>query len=141
MSDRIAVFNEGLIEQVSAPQELYEQPQTEFVAGFVGVSNLLERDGSRFTIRPEKIQLLDGAAPPADLHSERGRVTDVAYAGSVTRYTVGLEAGGELQMIRQNTEGAGDDAASLQGQEVLVGWRPEQAVAVGGKSTNKRGTT
>ena len=59
MSDRIAVFNEGRIEQVSPPVELYEHPATEFVAGFVGVSNLLERDGSRFTIRPEKIQLVD----------------------------------------------------------------------------------
>ena len=59
MSDRIAVFNEGRIEQVSPPFELYEQPSTEFVAGFVGVSNILERDGERFTIRPEKIQLLE----------------------------------------------------------------------------------
>jgi putative spermidine/putrescine transport system ATP-binding protein len=141
MSDRIAVFNEGLIEQVSAPRELYEQPQSEFVAGFVGVSNMLERDGSRFTIRPEKIQLIEGSAADAGLHTERGRVADVAYAGSVTRYTVGLEAGGELQLIRQNSEGAGEDAASLHGQEVLVGWRPEQAVAVGGKSTNERGKT
>ena len=45
MSDRIAVFNEGRIEQVGTPVELYEQPATEFVAGFVGVSNVLERDG------------------------------------------------------------------------------------------------
>ena len=63
MSDRIAVFNEGRIEQVSPPDELYEQPETEFVAGFVGVSNLLERDGSRFTIRPEKIELLEAGRP------------------------------------------------------------------------------
>ena len=69
MSDRIAVFNKGRIEQVSPPVELYERPATEFVAGFVGVSNLLERDGARFTIRPEKIQLLDPGARaerPAD---------------------------------------------------------------------------
>jgi putative spermidine/putrescine transport system ATP-binding protein len=51
MSDRIAVFNQGRIEQVSPPAELYERPATEFVAGFVGVSNLLERNGDRFTIR------------------------------------------------------------------------------------------
>ena len=69
MSDRIAVFNEGRIEQVSPPFELYEQPSTEFVAGFVGVSNVLERDGSRFTIRPEKVQLLEaGAAPRGPAH-------------------------------------------------------------------------
>jgi putative spermidine/putrescine transport system ATP-binding protein len=133
MSDRIAVFNEGRIEQVSSPVELYEQPQTEFVAGFVGVSNLLERDGSRFTIRPEKVQLVDPAATPNGLRTERGRIAAVAYAGMVTRYTVALEAGGELQLIRQNVEGA--DASSEQGREVVVGWRPEQTVAVRGSSS------
>ena len=134
MSNRIAVFNEGRIEQVSAPVELYEQPQTEFVAGFVGVSNLIERDGSRFTIRPEKIQLLDSATTPNGLRTERGRIAEVAYAGMVTRYTVALEAGGELQLVRQNVEGASSEAPSEQGREVLVGWRPEHTVAVRGKS-------
>ncbi len=130
MSDRIAVFNEGRIEQVSAPIELYEQPATEFVAGFVGVSNLLERDGGRFTIRPEKIQLLDPGATPNGLRTERGRIAEIAYAGMVTRYTVALEAGGELQLVRQNVEGTSNDAPSEQGMEVLVGWRPEYAVSV-----------
>ena len=73
MSDRIAVFNEGRIEQVSPPFELYEQPTTEFVAGFVGVSNVLERDGERFTIRPEKIQLLDAGRSADGLRTERGQ--------------------------------------------------------------------
>ncbi len=133
MSNRIAVFNEGRIEQVSAPVELYEQPKTEFVAGFVGVSNLIERDGSRFTIRPEKIQLLDPATTPNGLRTERGRIAEVAYAGMVTRYTVALEAGGELQLVRQNVEGTSTEAPSEQGREVLVGWRPEHTVAVRGK--------
>ncbi len=137
MSNRIAVFNEGRIEQVSPPVELYERPATEFVAGFVGVSNLLERDGTRFTIRPEKIQLADPAAPLDGLRSERGRIAEVAYAGMVTRYTVALDAGGELQVIRQNVEGTSVDAASEQGREVIVGWRPEQAVAVRGSSTTE----
>jgi putative spermidine/putrescine transport system ATP-binding protein len=130
MSDRIAVFNEGRIEQVSPPVELYEQPATEFVAGFVGVSNLLERDGSRFTIRPEKIQLLDPDAAPNGLRTERGRIAEVAYVGMVTRYTVALEGGGELQLVRQNAEGTSDDVPSQQGMEVLVGWRPEYTVSV-----------
>jgi putative spermidine/putrescine transport system ATP-binding protein len=137
MSNRIAVFNEGRIEQVSSPVELYERPATEFVAGFVGVSNMIERDGSRFTIRPEKIQLAERDAPLDGLRSERGRIADVAYAGMVTRYTVALEAGGELQVIRQNVEGTSLDAASEQGREVIVGWRPEQAVAVRGSSTTE----
>jgi putative spermidine/putrescine transport system ATP-binding protein len=136
MSNRIAVFNEGKIEQVSPPVELYEQPATEFVAGFVGVSNLLERDGSRFTIRPEKIQLVDPAAAPNGLRTEAGRIADVSYAGMVTRYTVALDAGGELQLVRQNVEGTSvDEWRAEQGREVTVGWRPEHTVAVRGSST------
>jgi len=134
MSDRIAVFNRGRIEQTSGPVELYEHPATEFVAGFVGVSNMLERDGDRFTIRPEKVQLLDPERAPNGLRTERGRIAAVAYAGMVTRYTVALERGGELQLVRQNVEGAPPGAASEQGREVLVGWRPEHAVAVRGKT-------
>jgi putative spermidine/putrescine transport system ATP-binding protein len=133
MSNRIAVFNQGRIEQVSAPVELYEHPATEFVAGFVGVSNLLERGGARFTIRPEKIQLLDPAATPNGLRTERGRIAEVAYAGMVTRYRVVLEDGGELQLVRQNVEGASPGAPSERGREVLVGWRPEHTVAVRGQ--------
>ena len=137
MSDRIAVFNEGRIEQVSPPVELYERPATEFVAGFVGVSNLLERDGARFTIRPEKVQLLDAGVPANGLRTERGRIADVAYAGMVTRFTVALEQGGELQLIRQNVEGTSPGAASEQGREVTVGWRPDQTVAIRGGSTTE----
>ena len=137
MSDRIAVFNAGRIEQVSPPVELYEQPATEFVAGFVGVSNLLERDGTRFTIRPEKIQLIDPAAAANGLRTERGQIAAVAYAGMVTRYTVALDAGGELQLVRQNAEGTSSDVASEQGREVMVGWRPEHTVAVRGSSTTE----
>jgi putative spermidine/putrescine transport system ATP-binding protein len=137
MSDRIAVFNEGRIEQVSAPEQLYEQPTTEFVAGFVGVSNLLERDGSRFTIRPEKIHLLAAGDSADGLHTERGRVAEVAYAGAVTRFTVALQAGEELQLVRQNVEGA-VEAAPTQGSEVLVGWRPEQAAAVQSQSQSTK---
>ncbi|HYJ22259.1 MAG TPA: ABC transporter ATP-binding protein [Solirubrobacterales bacterium] len=137
MSDRIAVFNEGRIEQVSPPEELYEHPRNEFVAGFVGVSNVIERDGRQLTIRPEKIQLLEPGAPTDGLQSERGRVTEVAYAGMVTRFTVALDAGGELQLIRQNVEGASATAPPEQGKEVLVGWRPQHAAAIQGKATNK----
>ncbi len=137
MSDRIAVFSEGRIEQVSPPRELYEQPINEFVAGFVGVSNVIERDGRRLTVRPEKIRILAGAADAGGLHSERGKVVEVAYAGMVTRYTVALDAGGTLQLVQQNVEEASAGAPPDQGKEILVGWRPEHAAAVQGKSTNE----
>jgi putative spermidine/putrescine transport system ATP-binding protein len=138
MSDRIAVFSDGLIQQVSPPVELYERPANEFVAGFVGVSNLLEREGARFTIRPEKIQLVDPTATPNGLHTERGRITDVAYVGMVTRYTVTLDAGGELQVVRQNQEStSGDGGLAERGKETLVGWRPEHTFAVQGNKTTE----
>ena len=137
MSDRIAVFNEGRIEQVSPPRELYEHPTNEFVAGFVGVSNVIERDGERQTVRPEKVEMLElGATAPAGLHTERGRLVAASYAGSVTRYTVALEEGGELQIVRQNVETAPGRAPS-QGDEVLVGWRPEHAAAIRGRQTKE----
>ena len=65
MSDRLAVLNHGRIEQLGTPVEVYEHPASEFVAGFIGVSNVLERDGRRFTIRPEKIRLLDAGRAAA----------------------------------------------------------------------------
>jgi putative spermidine/putrescine transport system ATP-binding protein len=137
MSDRIAVFNEGRIEQISSPVELYERPVNEFVAGFVGISNVIERDGERLTIRPEKIELLDPDALVADLHSERGRIVEIGYAGMVTRYTVALDEGGTLQLVRQNVGDAASGPPPERGNEVLVGWRPEHAAAVRGKSTKE----
>ena len=130
MSDRIAVFNEGRVEQVGSPAEVYEQPATRFVTGFVGVSNMLERDGQRFTVRPEKVKLIEAGETSDGLHTERGVIRDVAYAGMVTRYLVELEAGGELQVVRQNLETSSAEALEQRGREVIVGWRPEQMVAV-----------
>jgi putative spermidine/putrescine transport system ATP-binding protein len=124
MSDRIAVFAEGQIVQVGTPAEVYEQPRTDFVAGFVGVSNVLERDGRRFTVRPEKIRLLDAQAGAEGLRVEAGTVADVAYAGMITRYRVALAAGGELQVVRQNLETSSAQALESVGTNVRVGWTP-----------------
>ena len=82
MSDRMAVFNEGRIEQVGPPAEVYERPQSEFIAGFVGVSNVIERDGRRYTIRPEKIDLIeDGREPQSGWHVEPGVVPTSSTSG------------------------------------------------------------
>jgi putative spermidine/putrescine transport system ATP-binding protein len=130
MSDRVAVFNEGRIEQVGRPAEIYEQPATQFVGGFVGISNVLERDGTRFSVRPEKVRLLDGGGDERGLHTEQGVIRDVAYAGMVTRYLVELDAGGDLQVVRQNLETSSTEALEQRGRHVTVGWRPDQTVAV-----------
>jgi putative spermidine/putrescine transport system ATP-binding protein len=137
MSDRIAVFNDGAIEQVGIPTEIYERPDNAFVAGFVGVSNLLERDGKRFTVRPEKISIFDNGKAPEELHVEEGTIKDVSYAGMVTRYLVGLEAGGELQVVRQNLETSSAEAQAQRGRKVKIGWRADQTVAVKGEEEGK----
>jgi putative spermidine/putrescine transport system ATP-binding protein len=132
MSDRLAVFRAGRIEQVGTPAEVYERPANEFVAGFVGVSNVVERDGLRFTIRPEKVRLLgEGEHEGADgLHVEAGTVEDVAYVGMVTRYLVALDRGGALQVVRQNLETSSVDAHELRGRRVRVAWREDQTFAI-----------
>jgi putative spermidine/putrescine transport system ATP-binding protein len=137
MSDRIAVFNSGQVEQVGTPAEVYEKPATRFVTGFVGVSNLLERDGRRFTVRPEKIRLLEPGESASGLHTERGVIRHVAYAGMVTRYLVELGAGGELQVVRQNLETSSAEALEQRGRQVTVGWRPEHTVAVAAEQTTR----
>jgi len=127
MSDRVAVFNEGRIEQVGPPAEVYEHPESEFIAGFVGVSNVLERDGRRYTIRPEKIDVLvDGEQPHDGSHVEEGLVRDVQYVGPVTRYYVTLDRGGEVQVLAQNLEEGSSEVLEARGRRVRVEWRPEQ---------------
>ncbi len=126
MSDRLAIFHEGRIVQVGAPAEVYEHPADEFVAGFVGTSNVLERNGRRFTVRPEKVRMLaDGEAADSGLIVENGTVTDVAYVGMVTKLTVSLGDGGELQVVRQNLETSHGEALAELGREVRVGWRAD----------------
>ena len=127
MSDRLAVFNQGRIEQIGLPAEVYEHPQSEFIAGFVGVSNVIERDGRRYTVRPEKISLLmNGEAPEAGAHVEQGTVRDVQYVGPVTRYQITLDRGGELQVLAQNLEEGSSEVFEARGRRVSLEWRPEQ---------------
>ncbi len=133
MSNRIAVFNEGGIEQIGEPTEIYERPANPFVASFVGVSNLLERHGERFTVRPEKVILLENGSGPRGIHREAGVIREVAYAGMITRYLVDLEAGGQLQVVRQNLEAPSEDLQAEKGRKVKIGWRTEHTVPVRGE--------
>jgi putative spermidine/putrescine transport system ATP-binding protein len=133
MSDRIAVLSQGRIEQIGGPIEVYERPRTAFVAGFIGVSNLIERDGHLITVRPEKITLLeDGQPDPPGTHVESGQIQDVIYAGVLTRYVVALDGGGELVVSRQNAEAPvlGYRDGRARGGRVRIAWRTEQAYTI-----------
>jgi len=126
MSDRIAVFNQGTVEQIGTPAEMYEHPRTEFVAGFIGTSNLLERDGRTFTVRPEKIRVLQDGAPDG----EPGIVRAAVYLGAVTRFVVELDSGAELVAMQQNLEVSSSDVRAMEGQRVRLRWSPDVEFAI-----------
>jgi putative spermidine/putrescine transport system ATP-binding protein len=131
MSDRLAVFSNGRVEQIGAPADVYERPATEFVAGFIGVSNVIERGGRRFTVRPEKIQMLEiGEEPARGDTVESGRIRDVVYVGMFTRYVVELDSGGELTIVRQNLETSSQEALESRGKRVRLEWRPEHTFEI-----------
>jgi len=130
MSDRIAVFNHGRIEQVGTPVDVYEHPATEFVAGFVGVSNVLERAGRRFTVRPEKITMLAPGEPADAYDVEPGVVSEVVYVGAVTRYVVDLDAGGRLTVVSQNVDSFSSRKPDEAGKRVVLVWRPENTFTI-----------
>jgi putative spermidine/putrescine transport system ATP-binding protein len=131
MSDRIGVMNAGRIEQVGTPAEVYEEPATTFVAGFVGVSNVLSGEAARavtgsehaFTIRPEKIRMLsvDEAAGPGEC-SATGHVREVVYLGAQTRYVVDLDGGGWLVVAQQNLSTSSMEALEIRGRAVRLVW-------------------
>jgi putative spermidine/putrescine transport system ATP-binding protein len=125
MSDRIAVFSDGRIEQVGTPGEIYERPVNEFVAGFVGTSNVIEQNGHRYTVRPEKIRLLSD--DEAGGETAAGIVREVAYLGSVTRYVVELDRGETLVVVRQNLDMSAAKALEQRGRRVRLAWRDEDA--------------
>jgi putative spermidine/putrescine transport system ATP-binding protein len=127
MSDRIAVFNRGGIEQVAAPWELYERPHTEFVAGFVGVTNILREPGGIFALRPEKIRLSPTGATTEGERSIAATVTAASYLGMSTRYLLTTTAGEALTVVEQNA-GFGDGAPRwAPGVAVQANWAPRAA--------------
>jgi putative spermidine/putrescine transport system ATP-binding protein len=131
MSDRLAVFNLGKVEQIGTPADVYEKPSTSFVAGFVGTSNLVSGDAAQrltdspqtFSIRPEKIRI---AAPDetvsGDVCQASGTIRDVIYLGMHTRYLVELDAGGDLTVVQQNLEATSMDALATRGNRVKLVW-------------------
>jgi spermidine/putrescine transport system ATP-binding protein len=154
MADEIAVMHEGRIEQRGTATELYEHPATEFVARFLGTSNLIDarlrdrngqsatyethdgasvratatRDGDvRIGVRPEKLTIAD--APPEGHNMLRGRIEVAAFLGVSLQYQVRTPGGDELTVIQQNSEGALGDALGP-GREVLLAWRPEHTFVV-----------
>lgn len=139
MSDRIAVFDQGKIEQLGSPVDVYETPKSPFVAGFVGTSNLLSGAAAEsvlgeegtFSIRPEKIRMVGlEEALADDERSALGQVRDVEYLGSLTRFHVDLEVGGSLMALQQNLSLSSTEASDLRGQKLRLVWNTENEFRV-----------
>lgn len=136
MSDRIAVFNHGRIEQIGTPADIYERPMTSFVAGFVGTSNIIRTELAQqligqsgiFALRPEKIQIIVPNAPVPDGHAcVDGIIRDAIYLGVNTRYVVDLVGGGELITLEQNVnQTKPGEAGWVRGAHVQLIWPRDQ---------------
>ena len=149
MSDRIAVFNDGRVEQVASPAQLYESPASSFVAGFVGTSNLITGETARvvlgregtFSIRPEKIHLA-GTDEAAGLRARAtGVIEAVVYLGSVNHYVVRLDEGGTLTVLRQNLHGTSDQKVGADGDRVALAWADEHLIDLTSSATGSTAST
>ncbi|SDI63751.1 putative spermidine/putrescine transport system ATP-binding protein [Pseudomonas delhiensis] len=137
MSDRVAVFNKGRIEQVDTPRNLYMKPATPFVAEFVGTSNVLRGDLAQqltgnaqpLSIRPEHIRFASGERAACDLEIS-GLLHDIQYQGAATRYEIRLDNGQNLCLSQANSQWDAAAVAHQPGQRVTARWAREAMVAL-----------
>jgi putative spermidine/putrescine transport system ATP-binding protein len=136
MSDRVAVFNRGRIEQLSTPRELYTRPRTAFVARFVGGANIIDGnlatrvmgESRAYALRAEEIRVLPaGAALPADMVGVGANVIDVQYHGANSRWQLRLADGEQMAATRATSERMPE---SVPGDAVLLAWSRAAAVAL-----------
>jgi ABC-type Fe3+/spermidine/putrescine transport system ATPase subunit len=137
LSDRIAVFNNGRIEQLGTPAELYERPGSRFVADFVGTSNLFDEERSRsilgrdghHSVRPEKMTVTRGGLDGDGVRNVPGTVVEAIYLGSGVRLVVDLDDGTRVTVLEQNDrERIHDDE---RGDRVVVSWHDDDVVHLG----------
>jgi spermidine/putrescine transport system ATP-binding protein len=158
MSDRIAVMNDGVIEHLGTPRDIYEHPRTKFVAGFIGTSNLLSGQVSRvdgdlavieigpderivlpaaarpgqtveLTVRPEKIEMRAEPLRSNATSVLAGTVTEVVYLGTATNYTITTSTGADVVVFTQNASSA--DGIAVRGDRVWLSWAPQHSYAIG----------
>lgn len=113
MSDRIAVFNKGKVVQIGTPYEIYEKPKTEFVANFVGISNILKGEEAKkilgkegiYLIRPEKLKLASKqSAIPSGFLRIKAKIQNKVYSGATSRVILESEQGTKLTVFHQNID-------------------------------------
>jgi len=137
MSDRIAVFDQGRIQQIDKPDGIYERPKNKFVADFVGISNLISEDVAKtilgksgsYTVRPEKISV---GSPISGGTAAAGVIREVEYLGPATRFLVELDAGITLVALRQNTTESSLDVQALRNSKTTLSWEKSSEYEIPG---------
>ncbi len=139
LSDRVAVFNNGKIEQVGAPREVYEFPETEFVASFLGVTNLLSSEVSKrllddarvHSLRPERVHVADATSPiTIGEVSVAGTIAEIVYAGAHTRYLVDTETGMRFIVEKQNSHTPRTEPSASRGDSVSLRFQRDHATPI-----------
>jgi len=128
MSDRVAVMNRGRIEQLAPPQEIYDNPATEFVAAFIGDTNFVDSPAGRLAVRPENVRLTRAG------EGSEGTVVIRMVIGAAVQCVVRLDDG---QEVLTRTQRSGDTIAEslAEGERVMVSWGPEAALDLTGGSS------
>lgn len=135
MSDRIVIFNEGRVEQVGTPEQVYERPTTRFVAGFLGAANIIGGESAKkifgrpttVSIRPERMRLTpQNHVASSDEAAVAATVRETAFVGASTVYVVDTDDGVRLSISRTNTQSPGQDNRFAVGERVLVVWQRSQ---------------
>ena len=141
MSDRVAVFRDGRVDQVATPVELYERPATSFVAGFVGTSNRIGGDAARsllgspgeYAVRPERLRIAERDAPLVSGEvAAPGKVAEVVYLGPTTHAIVALDAGPRLTVSRPNSGSADELPLAASDRPVAVVFHRDSLIALSG---------
>jgi putative spermidine/putrescine transport system ATP-binding protein len=130
MSDRIAIMKGGLIEQIGTPRSVYEHPASAFVAHFIGTSNIIERSGRRWSLRPERLRIANTADQTPGTEQVLGEITDAVYLGMTTRFIVRLESGEDLVIVQTNDRADEERDRHKLGDRVAVSWYERDAVAM-----------
>ncbi|HET6673240.1 MAG TPA: ABC transporter ATP-binding protein [Agromyces sp.] len=147
LSDRIAVFNAGRIEQLGTPAELYERPHSRFVADFVGTSNLFDDEHSlvllgregHHSLRPEKMRVGTATEDGPGVNNALGTVVEAIFLGSGVRLVVDLDAGMRVSVLEQNVRGRAH--GDRHGDRVVVSWHDDDVVAIHGAPVGPQNPT
>jgi ABC-type Fe3+/spermidine/putrescine transport system ATPase subunit len=122
MSDRVVVMNGGRIEQIGLPHEIYDQPATEWIAGFIGDTNFIRLDDNEIAVRPERLRVVAGGV------GLQGIVTTTMVIGPAVQCLVRLDSGQEV-LAREQRSGAGGGIEALAvGERVSVTWADDEAL-------------